>query len=101
MKVFHFFRKKFDVRLGSKYTSAVRIIRNTTKCEDIKEHFISEGLLNIYKLYILSLNTTVHLQISAVQKEPFPLLFSLFKGFLMYTQQILCNQILSNKSRWN
>ena len=41
----------------------------------------------------------MYLQISAVQKQPFPLLFSLFKGFLMYIQQILCNQILSNKSR--
>ena len=59
--------------MGSKYTSAVRIIRNNTKFEDTKEHFISEGLLNICKLHIFSLNTTMHLQIPAVQKQPFPL----------------------------
>ena len=71
-----------DVQLDSQYTSVVRIIRNETKCEDTKEHFISEGLLNICKLYIFRLNTTVHLQIPAVEKQPFPLLFGLFKGFL-------------------
>ena len=41
-----------DVWLGSEYTSAVQIIRNKIKFEDTKEHFISEGLLNICKLYI-------------------------------------------------
>ena len=64
-------------------------------------HFIFEGLLNICKLYIFSLNTIVYLQIPVVQKQPFPLFFVLFKGFLMYIQQILCNKILSKKSRWN
>ena len=39
-----------------------------------------EGLLNICK-YIFNLNTTVHLQNPAVQKQPFPVLFGLFKPF--------------------
>ena len=61
----------------------LRIIRNKTKFKDTKEYFISEGLLNICKLHIFTLNTTVYLQIPEVQKQPFPLLFSFFKGFLM------------------
>ena len=73
-----------DVRLGSEYTYAVQIIGNNTKVEDTKEHFTSDSLLNICKLYIFNLNTTAHLQIPAEQKQPFPLLFGLFKGFLMY-----------------
>ena len=47
-----------EVRLGSEYTSAVWMIQNKTKFEDTKKHFVSEGLLNISKLYIFSLNTT-------------------------------------------
>ena len=73
-----------DVRMSSECASAVRIIRNKTKFEDTIEHFISEGLLNICRFDIFSLNTTVHLQTPAVQKQPFPLLFGLLKGFLMY-----------------
>ena len=64
-------------------SSAVGIIRNKTKFEDTKEHFISEGTLNICKLYIFRLNTTVYLQTTTVQKQPFQLLFGLFKWFLM------------------
>ena len=30
---------------------------------------MSEGLLNIWKLYISNLNTTVHLQIEVIQKQ--------------------------------
>ena len=73
---------------------AIRIIRNKTKF-----YFISDGLLNICKLYIFSLNITVYLQMPVAQKQPFPFLFGLFKGFLMYIQQILCDKILSKKSR--
>ena len=90
-----------DVVRGSEYTSAIWIIQSKTNSEHTNEHFISEGLLNICKLYIFSLNTVVHLQIPAEQKQPFPLLFVFFKGFLMYIQQILCTKILSKKSRWN
>ena len=54
-----------DIRLGSGYTSAVWIIGNKIKIEHTKEHFISEGLLNISKLYIFKLNATLHLQIPA------------------------------------
>ena len=72
-----------DVRLCSECTSAVRLIRNKTKFEDTKEHFISVGPLNICNLYIFSLNTTVHLQIPAEQKQSFPFLFGLFKEFLI------------------
>ena len=86
-----------DLRLASGYTYAVRIIRNKAKFENAKEHFIPEVLLNICKLYIFSLNTTVHLQIPAVQKQPFPLLFGHLKEFPIYIQQILCNKILSIK----
>ena len=53
------------VRLGSECTSAVRIIQNKTKFEDAKKHFISEGLLNISKSCIFSLNNTVYLHILA------------------------------------
>ena len=77
----------------------IRIIRNQTKFEHAKEHFIFEGLPNICKLYIFGFDTTVYLQILVVQKPPFPLLFDLFKEILMYIQQILCNKILSKKSR--
>ena len=52
-----------------------------TKFEDKKEHFIFKAILNICKSYIFSSNTTVHLQIPAVQKQPFLLLLGLFKGF--------------------
>ena len=89
-----------DVLLGSEYTSAIETIWIKTKFEHTKEHFISESLLIICQLHNFSLNTTVNLQISVVQKQPFLLLLSLFKGFLMYIQQILCNKILSKKSRW-
>ena len=78
------------------------MIQNKTKFEDTKEHFISEGLLNICKSQILSLNITVHLQNPAVQKQPLPLSMAfsnVFKGLLIYMQQILGNKILSKKSR--
>ena len=71
------------VQLGSECASAIRIIWNEMKFEHTKEHIISEGLLNICKLYIFSLNTTVHLQVLVVQKQPLPLLFGLFKGFVI------------------
>ena len=52
------------------------------KFKDTKEHFVSAGLLNICNLYIFSLNTTVHMQIPAVKKQPFPPFFLAFsKGF--------------------
>ena len=60
---------------------AVRTIRNKTKLEDTKEHFLSEGLLNICKLYIFSLNITVYLQIPAVQKQSFRFCLAFSKGF--------------------
>ena len=69
-----------DVRLGYEYSSAVRNFQNNTKFEDKKEHFTSEGLLNICKLHIFSLNSNVHLQIPAVQKQLFSLLSELWKG---------------------
>ena len=70
-----------DLRLGFEYTSAIRIIWNKTKFEYTKEHFISKGLINIYKLYIFSLSNTMHLQIPYIQKQPFLLPLDLFKGF--------------------
>ena len=59
---------------------------------------MSVGLLNICKLYVVGLNTTGHLQIPVTQKQPFPLMLDLFKGFLMYIEQILCNKILSKNT---
>ena len=79
-----------DARLGSKYKK----MRNKTKFGDTKEHFLSEGLLNICKLDIFSLNTTVHLQIPAVQKQSFTLLFGLFKRFHTVSHVYATNPLL-------
>ena len=65
------------------YTSAIQIIRNKTKFEHTKEYFISQCLLNICKLNIFSLNTTVSLQIAVVQKQLFQFFLGFFKGFLI------------------
>ena len=89
-------RSIVDCRLSSEYISAIRIIQSKTKFEHAKEHFMSDGLLNICKLYDISWNTTMHLKIPV--KQPFPLLLGIFKGFLMYIQQVLCDNMLSKKS---
>ena len=46
--------------MGLEYASAIPIILNKTKFEHTKENFISEGLLKIWKWYVLSLTTIVH-----------------------------------------
>ena len=85
-----------DVRLGSEYTSAVRVIQNKTKFEHTKERFILEGLLNIV-YFQFEYHWAFTNSIST--KTTFPLLFVVLKGFLMYIQQNFCNNILHKNAR--
>ena len=87
-----------DVRLGFEYTSAIRLIRNETIIWTYTRAFYVWRSARLLQVCIFGLNTITN---SSNTKTAFSIFLGLFKGFLMYIQQILCNKILSKKSRWN